>query len=180
MKMAIVGASEEKWSEDERSEAKMMIYYKLLPKEGITLISGGSPKGGVDIWAEQCADAMKIPKQIFKPEVEQWEDKVTDGDGVEVHGKITDPIKEQLFIRKGYKSRNIQIAEACDILYCFSPGKLKKILFEKDVISALTDEVWNGGIWTANRAEELGKKVIRVAVHAEKVVSQRHISGGEK
>jgi len=173
MKMAIVGASEEKWSEDEKSEAKMMIYYKLLPKEGITLISGGSPKGGVDIWAEQCADAMKIPKQIFKPEVEQWEDKkewqanpYTDGPGLIVH--------------KGYRTRNIQIAEACDILYCFSPGKLKKILFDKDVIDVLTDEVWNGGIWTANRAEELGKKVVRVAVHAEKVVSQRHISGGEK
>lgn len=46
----------------------------------------------------------------------------------------------------GYKERNIRIAESCDEIYVFSPA----------------DEngkpLWNGGIWTANYAQALGKK----------------------
>ena len=58
------------------------------------LISGGCPKGGVDIWAEEVADELKIPKRIFKPSSLDWE---------------------------GYKTRNIKIAKVCDVLYCIDP-----------------------------------------------------------
>jgi hypothetical protein len=48
----------------------------------------------------------------------------------------------------GYKKRNIMIAEECYILFVFSPSINGKV-------------VWNGGLWTANYAEKIGKKVYR-------------------
>ncbi|TLX65899.1 MAG: hypothetical protein E6L03_10495 [Thaumarchaeota archaeon] len=162
MKIAIVGASQEKWNRMEEVQVRHYIRNILDYTDPPILVSGGSPKGGVDIWAEETADIMYLVKLIFKPEVEQWEDKVTDNDGLEFHGKVEDPVEQQLFIRKGFKSRNIQIAEACDILYCFSPGS--KTLPQYGVKNARLEEVWNGGIWTANYAEKLGKKVVRIVV----------------
>ena len=46
-----------------------------------------------------------------------------------------------------YFKRNRQIAEAADILYCLSPKG-----------------VWNGGLWTADYAEKLGKIVVRIEI----------------
>lgn len=139
MKIAIVGAEEKAWTDDQKQTVKDIIT-KFLRRysDNPVLISGGCPKGGVDIWAEECADrAPTIPKQIFKPEVEQWEDDA----------KLIHPIGNQRLIKKGYKSRNIEIAEACDILYCFtSNGK------------------HNGGVWTAKYAKSLGKKVVMIDI----------------
>lgn len=48
----------------------------------------------------------------------------------------------------GYKDRNLKIAEACDVLYC---------------IRSRESQTYGSG-WTADRAEEMGKKVYRYYV----------------
>jgi len=61
------------------------------------------------------------------------------------------PIKlfEQVrIVKKGYRSRNIQIAKACDVLYDIEPGT----------------DVSSGGTWTMRYAKKLGKKVHLVVI----------------
>jgi hypothetical protein len=169
-KIAIVGASESKWTEAEKELVKTMIWAELRDQiqkdddtlnieeydtvKNTTFISGGCPKGGVDIWAEEIADIFAIPKQIFKPEVERWDDMWND----------TNDVK---FI--GYKSRNIQIAEACDILYCLSPGRVEDIeepVFGSGRFKRPLTEVWNGGIWTLHYMKQHfpNKKAVSIIV----------------
>ncbi len=143
-KVAIVGSEEKRWSYTQAIKAALEIYEILddystswLYKK-ITLVSGGCPRGGVDIWAEVVANKLGIEKKIYLPEVEQWEDEVFHDDS-----QINPPE-----IRIGYKSRNIQIAEACDALYCIEPK----------------DREWSGARWTLNYAKRLGKPTYLVEI----------------
>jgi len=103
MKIAIVGADEKKWGSVGKVSksnfliiaAKQLIEKILKDNPGCTLVSGACPKGGVDIWAEEVADKLGVPKEIYPPKVNKWEG--------------------------GYKQRNIQIAESCDKLACIEP-----------------------------------------------------------
>jgi len=131
--IAIVGSSESHWTPDQKLKAmvaikKILLYYNI---NEIILISGGCPKGGVDIYVETIVDSLRINKKIYKPEVNQWNDYVSQG----IH-------------KKGYMSRNIQIASACDILYCIDPKGRHD----------------GGGIWTLNYAKKLNKEVHHVVI----------------
>jgi len=96
--VAIVGADEFKWkNERQKALARDVIRALLLmhKAEGpIILVSGGCPKGGVDIWAEEIADELGIDTLIFKPE------------------------KPHYYY---YMKRNKRIAEACDVIYAIVP-----------------------------------------------------------
>jgi len=108
IKIAIVGADESKWTKEQKEKVKEIIRTILRIESGkltigeieidfnldITLISGHCPKGGVDIWAEEIADELGIPKEIYAPKKES---------------------------RCWYRKRNMKIASACDILYCIEP-----------------------------------------------------------
>lgn len=109
MRIAIVGSNEKHWTPETRTLAckeikKILInddyldYVNNNPYDVIypTLISGGCPKGGVDIWAEIIADFIGLEKRIYYPTNEQWEPN-------------------------GYKERNERIAHECDVLYCIDP-----------------------------------------------------------
>jgi len=131
LKIVIVSAEESKWSKAESEEVRLLISNILSrhnrSEDGIVLVSGRCPRGGVDIWAEEVVDEMnsggdvdeaetaRIDKLIFPPEVEQWEDEIV-RKGIALESDIR---------AKGYRSRNIQIAEACDVLYCFSPAPIE-------------------------------------------------------
>ena len=91
-KIAIVGAEKNYWNEKQESLIKRIIS-RILIKDSI-LISGGCPRGGVDIWAEQIADKNGIEKIIHEPKINIWEE---------------------------FKSRNKKIAEDCDILFDIEP-----------------------------------------------------------
>lgn len=154
IKIAIVGPDASKWTLDERRRAygeilKIFIrhieievskargssirlsypggFYGLDGSKYITLVSGGCRKGGVDLWAECVAVLNGIEMDIKEPIVDQWDDR----NGM-----------------KGYKSRNMDIARDCDILYLVNPSK----------------NLWSGGMWTFQRAQELGKEVYEVVV----------------
>jgi hypothetical protein len=96
-----------------------------------TFVSGGCPEGGVDVWAEITALMLNIPMDIKHPEMLQWGDITVEG------------VK---YI--GYKSRNVMIAEDCDVLYLINPEKGR----------------WGGGMWTYNYANKLGKEVHEVVI----------------
>ena len=144
MKVAIVGAEESKWPKDKIPFAKEQIRQIFwdnsymnpeTPASGFyKIVSGHSPKGGIDIWVEEYLKSIGEEKLLepYPPKGNHWADHYS---------------KEGILEEEGYKSRNIQIAKACDILYCISPKG-----------------VWNGGLWTAQEAEKIGKKVIRIEI----------------
>ncbi len=163
MKIAIVGPQLSKWKSKEQIEKTKTIIEELLTsflvtKQNPVLVSGHCPKGGVDIWAEEIAKKLGCcdPKFIFQAEVNKWEDqKVTESSG------HTD-------IYKGYKSRNIQIAEACDVLYCIVPKKIEPLWFPQKEGFCKHCEVFghtsNGGCWTMKYAKELGKEIHLIVI----------------
>jgi len=98
MKLAIVGARESKWTPEKKVKVKEIIR-GILTDDGVELlISGGCPKGGVDIWAEEIANELGITTAIFNPTENQWE---------------------------YYKLRNMLIAHSCDELVCIEPKGIK-------------------------------------------------------
>ena len=166
VKIAIVGPSEEKWNEEEqKKKAKGYIFKLLLERPeylqaDLIVVSGHCPKGGIDIYAEEVAKDLDIPMEIFKPEVNQWNDKVLD----DLHGGK--------FVTYGYKSRNIKIAETCDILYCIVPESS-----HKGMVGGLTYQesdycyhclqfghIKSGGCWTMKYAKKLGKETHLVVI----------------
>ena len=125
IKIAIVGADGQNkaWTplrEDRAKQAIQSILYrhavpnsisvmesiKYCDPSSIVLVSGHSIKGGVDIWAEVIVDKFGIRKEIYPPEVNQWEDKIIRD---EISGDWHAAPKK--YILKGYRSRNIQIAK---------------------------------------------------------------------
>lgn len=138
MKIAIVGAS--KLDENEERDAQqfcgsMMSHWMMDYKDELIIISGGAK--GIDSIAQQVAENFQIKVQIFKPEIHKWEDE---------GGKT------------GFKTRNIEIAEECDRLYCLPANKRNILCYHCDNAKEFPHEV-TGGCWTANKARELGKEV---------------------
>ena len=150
------------------------------------LVSGLCPKGGVDIWSEEIADELGIKKEIYPAEVNQWNDKVIiDAKSYDEHiitGAFHVIARSKRL--KGYRSRNIQIAEACDVLYCIVPKR--PVLFKQPdpfhspfehpfEVQVKTKDIFcihcndsghptNGGCWTMKYAKKLGKETHLVVI----------------
>ena len=175
VKIAIVGADASKWLTIENAKEKVMketgkILNKYLnasrPWEGcdmedIIFISGGCPKSGTDEWSETQARQM-LPSQeqikIFKPEVNQWNDMMR-------MCRCGRPECEQKPYKvMGYKSRNIKIAETCDVLYCIVPYVKDAYCYHHKGEQDQTPHPKNGGCWTRNYAHSIGKEVHLVVI----------------
>lgn len=182
MHIAIVGPEENKWTKEQKTKAKLEIRwlfnrnakwkYKdeithndILDYSQIIIISGHCPKAGVDIWAEEIADELGIQKEIYPAEVHQWNDIIQPD-------RITEnePLVETKL--KGYRSRNMQIAEACDVLYCIVPktGKDEPVIEGTWKLTPYCKHCMryghptNGGCWTLKKAKELGKETHLVVI----------------
>lgn len=198
MKIAITDSEELKWVEEQKEKIKDVIvsifgkHGRTLIKidnnkhwrvsglyENITLVSGHCHKGGVDIWAEEIADVLGIKKEIYPAEVEQWKDE--NYHHIECHNV------PRLVPLKGYRSRNIQIAEACDILYCIVPYVEHPKSYDEHIsfgvyqfLPTPEKEIhtenyfcfycnkWghptNGGCWTMRETKKLGKETHLVVI----------------
>ena len=129
MKIAIVGAGT--LTQKEAYNAKLEIIKILdIRYDDLILVSGGSI--GIDTIAENVAKDLNIQTLIFPAETFHWEDQ----DG-----------------KKGFKTRNIEIAENCDILYCFPAGTRDKKCYHCNL-----DHQVGGGCWTLKKAKMLGKE----------------------
>ena len=164
IKIGIVGTQELKWTQINKDKAKAEILGLLLDFKSrfeTVLVSGHCQKGGVDIWAEEIADKLGIKKEIYPAVVEQWNDEIRE------EGSIFD---EQMFIVKriGYKSRNIKIAETCDILYCIVPQTYVDTGPSAESDHCKHCQIFghpsNGGCWTMKYAKKLGKETHLVVI----------------
>lgn len=134
--IGIVGHAADKFTPSTEQAAKNII--NSLLKEGDILVSGHSPLGGIDIWAEENADSKGIGKVIFEPNQLNW------------NGKY------------GYKARNIDIAETSDIVHVIVvqnyPPDYEGIVFDECYHCNKSDHVKSGGCWTGQKAKKLGNK----------------------
>ena len=70
MRIGIVGNGSDKFTDQGRQAAFEVIRSLLRPWD--TLLSGHSPVGGIDIWAEEVAQELGVEMNIKTPEVHQW------------------------------------------------------------------------------------------------------------
>lgn len=143
MILCIVGGDASRFNGQEAKLAKAYIRLSLtspmiVPNPNfviIKVISGCSPKGGVDVWAQEIAVELGYPFGGYPPTYNQWEPH-------------------------GFKERNMQMAEACTHLI-----DIEHIGFDRPVRNiGRNANVWSGGTWTANHARELGKKVTVIGI----------------
>lgn len=137
--VGIVGAEAAKFTPATAAKARAIIM-RLLDPPDVVLVSGGCHLGGVDIWAEEAYEGIaalqpRPEARIFLPEVHEW--------------------------ARGYKPRNILIAEASDIVHNIVvaryPPTWTDMRFEACYHCITTTHVKSGGCWTAKYAKRLGK-----------------------
>lgn len=141
IKIGIVGHGADKFTQKSALEAKKIISSILVPHAGnVTLISGHSPVGGIDIWAEDCARLNQFPMELKVPKQHKWDAEY------------------------GFKQRNEDIAKESDevhiILVNKYPPEYYGMRFAMCYHCKKSDHVKSGGCWTGKVAERLGKKVI--------------------
>jgi hypothetical protein len=142
--VGFVGHGSDKF--DARTEliAKELIYNLLDDAEKthgvISMVSGHSPVGGIDIWAEEIALGLGILLDLKIPKQQKWDSHY------------------------GYKQRNLDIARSCDTLHVILvknyPENYNGQRFNLCYHCKTSDHVKSGGCWTGKQAKKLGKEVI--------------------
>lgn len=134
MRLGIVGHAQEKFTPETELLARAVIRVAIKSHGATTIISGRSPMGGVDIYAEQIAAELGLPTDIKEPRQNSW------------HGEY------------GFKARNLDIAKQSDkvlvvVVRTLPPG-FKGMSFDGcyHCGSRNPEHVKSGGCWTAWRA----------------------------
>jgi hypothetical protein len=142
--IGIVGHGANKFTPKAEATAKKLIRTILTSKENVTLCSGHSPVGGIDIWAEEIAIELRMKTDIKAPIQHTWDGEY------------------------GYKARNLDIADCSDeihvILVKDYPPDYKGTRFNQCYHCAKHPEmkskhVKSGGCWTGWKAAEMGKQL---------------------
>jgi hypothetical protein len=139
--LGIVGHEAAKFTAASEQVVRSAIRLRLHEADVDRVVSGACPLGGVDVWAIQEAEALGIETQEFPPANSRWEPD-------------------------GFKARNIQIAEAADLVICYVVDRLpaaytgRRFEFCYHCVRRTgggIDHVKSGGCWTLNHALGLGK-----------------------
>lgn len=140
MRVGIVGNGTDKFTEGGRRRAIELIETLLTPED--TMVSGHSPVGGIDIWAEEVAEAIGASMDLMIPEVNQWNPP----------GGY------------GYKARNLDIAQTSDVTHVILadryPDDYQGMRFNLCYHCRTNDHVKSGGCWTGKQALRAGKEAI--------------------
>jgi predicted Rossmann fold nucleotide-binding protein DprA/Smf involved in DNA uptake len=128
--IGIVGHEAAKFTMVTERAARALIRTLLPP--GSVLVSGRSPLGGIDVWAEEEAAALGLETKIFPPLTSSWS--------------------------TGYKPRNLQIAHTSAIVHClvvstYPPG-YRGMRFDFCYHCSTRDHIKSGGCWTALRCAQ--------------------------
>lgn len=140
MDIGIVGHEAAKFSPQAEAHAKAwmraLLKFAQCNHGPVTVVSGGCHLGGVDIWAEEAANALGLEKRIHLPGRRRWSG--------------------------GYRERNIRIAEDSEIVFCLVvdeyPSGYRGMRFDGCYHCDTANHVKSGGCWTARYALKLGKK----------------------
>lgn len=104
MRVGIVGVEDAKLTPKTRALAREVIGM-LLERPSTILVSGGCHLGGIDILAEEVADALGRKKEIQRPISLTWEDRYDEASKMWLGG---------------FKTRNQKIATLSDIVHCIT------------------------------------------------------------
>jgi hypothetical protein len=136
MNLGIVGHEEAKFTLQQRAAVTELITRLIREAPDPLVVSGECPLGGIDIWARELAYVLDVPFIPFPPATNDWEG--------------------------GFKPRNIQIAEASDIVHCIVvrtlPDSYRGRRFASCYHCHTNDHVKSGGCWTAKYAERIGRQ----------------------
>jgi len=146
MNIAIIGNGNDKFCQFTRSRAFKIIRRILADHPEATIISGHSPVGGIDIWAEEMAKNLGYETMIFTPKQYVWDAPY------------------------GFKARNLDIARNSDIIYVilvkkYPPeyrGRIFDMCYHCEKYSNgrdYEDHVKSGACWTGWKGIEMGKDV---------------------
>lgn len=146
--LGIVGCAEEKFTDYSRAQAWRTIDRLIEQYRPTLVVSGACPMGGVDKYAELRAFACRTPFKDFPPEVPQWRPR----DG-----------------RKGFEARNLEIADASDVLAnivldTYPPGFPESKKFKMCYHCRSTDHIKSGGCWTMHQAAKRGKQTQLIVI----------------
>lgn len=133
MRVGIVGHGSDKFTPAGEHGAREKI--RELLENATVMVSGHSPVGGIDIWAEEEAQALGVELDLKVPEINQWDPP----DGY------------------GYKARNLDIAESSDIVHVILadsyPDGYSGRRFPYCYHCKTSDHPKSGGCWTGKKAE---------------------------
>lgn len=142
IKIGIIGHGANKFTKSAEEKAKLFIktiFTYPNYKGKLTLVSGHSPVGGIDIWAEEIANELGIPTDIKTPKQHIWNSEY------------------------GYRQRNLDIAKSSDVIAIILVNKLppnyKGMTFSKCYHCNSNTHIKSGACWTGKQALKLGKKV---------------------
>jgi hypothetical protein len=146
MKVGIIGHGQDKFTEFTEAHAKHAISSLLEnyrdqtigANDEIVVVSGHSPVGGIDIWAEDIAATLGLGVDIKTPRQNRWEAEY------------------------GFKARNLDIARSSDVVYVivvteYPPNYEGRKFSWCYHCPGNSDHVKSGACWTARRAIEMGK-----------------------
>ena len=145
MKVGIVGHGRDKFTPETEAWAREQIRCIIERHPDAIIVSGHSPVGGIDIWAEEMARSLGREVDIKVPIQHSWDGEY------------------------GFKARNIDIAKS-DIVYVILarelPPDYKGRRFDgcyHCLRHGNTEpHVKSGGCWTGHKARELGNQAIWV------------------
>ncbi len=144
MNIGVIGNNASKFTPDMEKKARLLIRELLFEQPDTVLVSGRCHQGGIDIWAEEEADALKLPKVIHEPDVRQWNPP----------GGY------------GFKARNLDIAGSSDevnvvvagsYLFGYEGRRFDGCYHCARAGRPATNHVKSGACWTLNEALRLGK-----------------------
>lgn len=145
MRIAIVGHEAAKFTQATERAARetirrcIMYYAQQLDSAMPTVVSGACPLGGVDIYAIEEAKLLGCPWREYPPAENNWD--------------------------RGFKPRNIQIAEDCDVALCIVVKELPPSYTGRRFDHCYhcvgkkpprPPHIKSGGCWTLNRAARNG------------------------
>lgn len=141
MRVGIVGHGADKFTPAGELRARETI--RGLLADATVMVSGHSPVGGIDIWAEEEAAALDITLDLKVPEVNQWNPPG----------------------RYGYKARNLDIANDSDIVHViladsYPPGYEGRE-FPYCYHCKTDDHPKSGGCWTGKKAKMAMWHIVR-------------------
>lgn len=141
-RIGIVGNAADKFTplgeQRAKERIKEIITQSVHPFGVPVIVSGHCHLGGVDIWAEEAADRLGLPKDIKPPATLSWS--------------------------IGYKPRNLAIARDSDEVHVIVakdyPQGYTGQRFALCYHCKRSDHVKSGGCWTAIEAAKQGKRVM--------------------
>lgn len=155
MRIGIVGNGADKFTEESENYAKTLIHTIISDNIGDedwgddmpVIVSGHSPVGGIDIWAEEIALARGCEIDIKTPRQNKWDAEY------------------------GYKQRNLDIARDSDVVYVIVvedyPPNYKGMRFAECYHCRgrqRVHHVKSEACWTANQALRMGKEAYWIII----------------